>query len=382
MHVDFIQALVRAQLRPSEPSWPANVSFGQLLQSQGISARYALGIYAGEGTHRKKRQLRDVFDELNPIFASPDVRGLSIEPSRGEALLPTVLLEASASGRVKVAFADAHAAAVLSVLSAHGVPRDLDAMKVDTDSADLSVLRGILSAGYVPKVVCIRVNSDIPPPVRWHVQEVYGGGGDGGGGAGGGGSRNGSKTATPVAKTGEGVDDFVSSPANGLAGHGLAGASADEIFALASAHGYALLAFEFGRGASGAPGHVLRVCTRCPQNAWLVRKELLPSSLEAARPATLHATLHATLRATLRLGSWATMNTMFWSQLYAQHAGMQSHPAKYLFASRGKGAWMYDVLRAQAADTALRAWGENATGARVHANARALAMEQPPENNS
>ena len=351
-----LTALMRNQVQVSAASWPAVVSFPQLLN---ISVGYAVGIYAGSGTLRKTRALRDVFDELAGVFALPGFNGLSIEPDTGGGELPTVLAAAAASGRVRICRSAARPEAVLSMLSAHDVPHSIDAMKLDTDGADVSILRGVLQAKYAPKVLCVRVNADVPPPMRFKVlhglpaHRVAHNEADGG------------PHPTGVAEDGPVTS---SAQTNRIVGLGLAGSSADELHAVASAYGYVLVAFEFGRAASGTAGHALRICTRCPQNAWLVRHELLPAGLvQSSDPP---------------LGSWRRMNSAFWAQLLAQHAGMQAQPAKFLFSSRGKGAWMYDVLRSQAADIALRAWGSNASGSTSGANGLARRMEQPPENNS
>ncbi|NJL71295.1 MAG: hypothetical protein HC888_06630 [Candidatus Competibacteraceae bacterium] len=53
---------------------------------------------------------------------------------------------------------------ITDLLSAHNVPMKLDVVKIDIDSFDGALLERILDAGWRPRLICVEVNADIPPP--------------------------------------------------------------------------------------------------------------------------------------------------------------------------------------------------------------------------
>ena len=55
------------------------------------------------------------------------------------------------------------------IMSAVGLPRNLDLLNVDIDSYDLEVLESILASGFQPRVISIEINEKIPPPIRFSV---------------------------------------------------------------------------------------------------------------------------------------------------------------------------------------------------------------------
>ena len=53
------------------------------------------------------------------------------------------------------------------LLAKHDVPVDCDLIKVDINSHDGPVIKAILEGGWRPRVFCIEVNADLPPPFRF-----------------------------------------------------------------------------------------------------------------------------------------------------------------------------------------------------------------------
>jgi len=58
---------------------------------------------------------------------------------------------------------------VVKSLQHHGVPKDLDFLKIDVDSFDCVFLSEILSAGYSPKAMSIECAAPWPPPLKFMV---------------------------------------------------------------------------------------------------------------------------------------------------------------------------------------------------------------------
>eukprot|EP00966_Prymnesium_polylepis_P123371 2852548-Prymnesium_polylepis.1 len=182
---------------------------------------------------------------------------------------------------------------------------------MDTDSYDFPLLRAILVAGSRPRIICARVNSDVPPPMAFLVEH----------------SRHGSPF----------VEQGLTKP-----GHGFAGASADALFHLLSGDSradgrdglppalYSLVAFELGR----PPRYVVRAA----QNMWFVRSDLL--GLPSGR----------------RLTSWHQMVAMFWGQWHAQHQNIRMQPGKYYFMSPWKLQWFLQIWNSSAANLGMAAW--------------------------
>ena len=60
---------------------------------------------------------------------------------------------------------------LLEAMVSNKVPTSFDALKIDIDSIDFSILETILLAGYSPRLVMVEVNPDIPPPFVWSLRE-------------------------------------------------------------------------------------------------------------------------------------------------------------------------------------------------------------------
>ena len=150
------------------------------------------------------------------------------------------------------------------------------ALKVDIDSIDAEVLTAILDGGFRPKVrirgsaisysailpahshmaflnarmrfttnLCVQqvlmaeFNPDVPPPFRW-------------------------------ARKHNSVPIVVDANACGGSHCGFFGASADELFAIASAFDYALVGVEYGTNDHRSEGGEYQKCLACEHNVWFV----------------------------------------------------------------------------------------------------------------
>lgn len=56
---------------------------------------------------------------------------------------------------------------IVGLLQQHNAPLDCDLIKVDIDSIDGAVIQAILENGWRPRVFCVEVNADIPPPFKF-----------------------------------------------------------------------------------------------------------------------------------------------------------------------------------------------------------------------
>lgn len=226
------------------------VGFALLLEALtpvAARSRFALNIGAGDGkTH----------DPVYPLFSEHGYAGLVMEahPAAVAALLET-LSPFNATGELRICAERVRPPAVRGLLKRFAVPRDLDALKIDIDSFDLPVMRAVLQAGYLPKVVAMEINPDIPPPLRWHMEY------------------------SPNFRL-----NFA-----GATWKGVYGASPDALFALLTSWGYSLVGFELISARER--------CPLCEHNMWFVRNDLVGQS--HSQP----------------LVSWWGMVRLFWAQV-------------------------------------------------------------------
>ena len=101
---------------------------------------------------------------------------------------------------------------ITQLLVENDVPARCDLVKVDIDSFDGPVISAILGGGWRPRVFCIEVNADIPPPFRFAVE----------------------------------FDDREPEPEAKLEELGLYGCSAAWAAELFASHGYRFAQYEFG----------------------------------------------------------------------------------------------------------------------------------------
>ena len=80
--------------------------------------------------------------------------------------LPATLASANTSGGVRIAWVEPAPQTIAHVLHHHDAPTDFEALHLDED-APLPLLDAILAAHYTPKVIAVRFNADLPPPLRW-----------------------------------------------------------------------------------------------------------------------------------------------------------------------------------------------------------------------
>lgn len=59
---------------------------------------------------------------------------------------------------------------IKDLLTQHGAPFDCDLIKIDIDSYDGPVIQTMLEGGWRPRVFCVEINADFPPPFRFMVE--------------------------------------------------------------------------------------------------------------------------------------------------------------------------------------------------------------------
>ena len=301
-------------LLPGSPlHWPANVSFMQILDElrlvPGERTPYAVDIRAGDGMRL------DIYKRpINPIYPlyRKGYAGLSIEPNlryngiaepedaqqpsvtaHSSGSLLTALASANSSGGVRIAWVEPAPQTIAHVLHHHGVPIDLEALHLD-DDAPIPLLDAILAAHYSPKVIAVRFNADLPPPLRW--------------------SSNGRDTFR---------HDVEAEKA------GLLGASADALFSLLASR-YSLISFQLGRWS--------RWCQRCDERMWFVRSDLLG------------------LRPPRSLLSWRQMLRAFWAHVLASNVAPRAQPGKLLSHSADRIGFEARKQEQEAATVSTLAW--------------------------
>ena len=314
-------------------TWPANVSFGQLLSAVGVTAAasrpgFAVNVGAGDGQRldNYKRPINPVLPLFRAGFAGLAVEEDTIYADGGSttrrgmsyssALLPTVLAQANATA-VQVVWAAALPSSIGGLLAAAHAPTDFEALHVDVDGLELPLLRAILAAGYSPKVICTQFNSDVPPPVYYSM------------------AWRDAAAPRPSGATPE-----------------PAGPSAAALFhELCSGGRYSLVAFQLGRWA--------RWCQRCEQRAWFVRSDLLglsPQGGDSGAP----------------LVSSAQAARMFWAAQVSSVLAPRIQPGKLLGHSNRVVGYLARQTEAQARAAAAHAW--NGTSTRVRAAVAAATM--------
>jgi hypothetical protein len=117
------------------------------------------------------------------------------------------------------------------ILDQYKIPKDFDVLKIDIDSFDYAILKAVLNAQFIPKLIMMEINPDVPPPFQWFLDE-----------------KDFSFDVNRVRK-------------------GLYGVSADALFNLLHANGYNLVETEFLDPTSE--------CDRCEHNMWFIAKEFV-----------------------------------------------------------------------------------------------------------
>ena len=134
------------------PSWPANVSFAQLIEAAlppASRSKYAITIGARTG----------IDDPVYELFAVHDYAGLAIE---GDAThlreLAKNMAAVNRSRNLHVLSEFASPATIGQRVLRAGSPTAPDALKIDIDSIELPVLRSLLGAGLRPAVIMVEIN--------------------------------------------------------------------------------------------------------------------------------------------------------------------------------------------------------------------------------
>lgn len=243
--------------------WPQNVSFIGLIDRYvpvDERVRHAINIGARDG--KANDPVYELHKQLR--YGGTAVEG---DPSVRKALHHN-LREVNQSGAIHISWGFVTPATILPRLLAEGAPLSPDALKIDIDSFDADVLAAILGS-LKPKTLMIEFNPDYPPPIRW--QQAF------------------------DERFNFNAFDYKKSKGR-KADRGFYGASADAVFAIASAKDYALVSFELGWDGR---------CYACEHNMWFVHAHLFSRVETKPKP------------------TWKHMTRMFWA---AHHAYVTASP--------------------------------------------------------
>ena len=149
---------------PLPPRFP-KLSFKLLLDALIPDAthlnHFAVNLGAADGREH---------DPVFPLFED-GYAGIAVEadPSLYDALSAN-LASVNKSNAVFIVIEKVQPPTLKALLERYKAPSDFDCLKIDIDSIDLPVLESILQSGYVPKVLMLEVNPDIPPPFQFHLE--------------------------------------------------------------------------------------------------------------------------------------------------------------------------------------------------------------------
>lgn len=257
------------QVASARGTWPANVSFAQLIDAfvpEASQDRYVINIGANDGARH---------DPAFPLLVERGYGGVLLEgdPAFKKRLYANTV-PFNSSGRVQISWGFASADSIGSRLSKLGAPMEADALKIDVDGLDVALLEAILRFGYRPKSIAVEINPDLPPPLQIsqldHSQFRF---------------------------------EFWRKHMRGWLG-----GSADALYALTSRYGYALLAIELGARETTActyKGAIIKQCMKkattphAETNAWFVRADLLRAAYGIEPP------------------TWYQFVDAFWKQMFA-----------------------------------------------------------------
>ena len=108
------------------------------------------------------------------VLHGPSMRVAAFEPNPHDChmLRRAVMQGAFARHNIAIECDFVRGATVAERLAAHGIPRDtLDLLKVDIDSADLSVTRAVLRGGFRPRLIYAELNQHVPMPIEFAALE-------------------------------------------------------------------------------------------------------------------------------------------------------------------------------------------------------------------
>ncbi len=269
-------------------SWPANISFGlildEVIKSTVALNRFVVNLGANDGARH---------DPAFPLLVERDFGGILVEGDPAfKKRLYSNMQPLNHSGRLVISWGFASASAIGPRLLGLGCPREPDALKIDVDGLDAALLEGILLANIRPKAVVVEVNPDLPPPAR--ISQL----------------------------------DHAGFTFEFLRKHmrGWLGTSADALYTLLSDHGYAVVALELGTRehmVCGGAGKrrmckMKHTCTHCENNMWFIRADLLHAA--GVDPPRWQQFVHAFWKQTFAFNTYAENSIVFPAQT-VRHEG-------------------------------------------------------------
>ena len=269
-------------------SWPANISFGlildEVIKSPMKLNRFVVNLGANDGSRH---------DPAFPLLVERGFGGIMVEGDPAfKKRLYSNMQPLNASGTLFISWGFASASAIGPRLLNLGCPREPDALKIDVDGLDAALLEGIFLANIRPKAVVVEVNPDLPPPAR--VSQL----------------------------------DHPGFTFEFLRKHmrGWLGTSADALYTLLADHGYAAVALELGTREHMVCGgfgkrrmcKMKHTCTHCENNMWFIRADLLRAA--GVDPPRWQQFVHAFWKQTFAFNTYSENSLVFPGQA-VRHAG-------------------------------------------------------------
>jgi hypothetical protein len=222
-----------------------NISLSKLIKliPSSISNRIAINIGARDGIDH---------DPVYELYHQYGYTGILFEGD--PKMLPILrnnMMKVNNTGKIYIIEEFARVHKMASILKYFNIPKVFDVLKVDIDSYDYAILNSILVNGYLPRIVLVEMNVDIPPPIQWYLDEK--------------------ETSKYEQKYGW---------------FGSYGGSTDAFFDLMSRYDYRLIDMSI------YDEYIDPECARCEHNLWFIRNDISQSSVPAMK--------------------WIDMNALYW----------------------------------------------------------------------
>merc|ERR1719491_243270 len=117
---------------------------------------------------------RDAHGILLPLLDKLGYRGLIMQVSEAPKFpneLDDDLQKVNRSGKIFSSYSNNMSPdGAADLMKRCDIPRSVDVLKINVDSYDLALLRGILQQRFEPKILIIETNGDLAPPINWELQ--------------------------------------------------------------------------------------------------------------------------------------------------------------------------------------------------------------------
>lgn len=142
-----------------------NISLSKLIKliPSSISNRIAINVGARDGVDH---------DPVYELYQHGYTGILFEGDSKMLPILRDNMKKVNDSGKIFIIEEFARVHKMSSIMKFYNIPKEFDVLKVDIDSYDYAILRSILVSGYLPRIVLVEMNVDIPPPIQWYLDET------------------------------------------------------------------------------------------------------------------------------------------------------------------------------------------------------------------